>query len=143
VIAMAATPPAPGSVRDVIRIPSGVPRPGAEPPRASAGRVNVTRFTPNTLEASVEVQAADGGWLIYADAADAGWHASIDGAPTRLYEANLAFKAVRVPAGTHVVRFVHRRGLHHAASGGVALLGLGWTMGLVALAFGACFPRRR
>jgi hypothetical protein len=142
VIAMAGSPRERDGVRDVIRIPPGAPRPDAEPSRAEAGRVRVTRFTPNALEARVEVDAEAGAWLIYADAADPGWHASIDGAPTRLYEANLAFKAVRVPAGTHAVRFEHRRGLHHAASHGVALFGLAYAVGLAAAAFVVCFPRR-
>lgn len=142
VIAMAGAPRTPDGVRDVVRIAPGAPRPEAEPPRAEAGRAEVTRFTPNELEARVTVDAENGAWVIYADAADPGWRASIDGAPTRLYEANLAFKAVRVPPGTHVVRFVHRRGVHHAASHGVALFGVAWALGLAAAAFGVCFPRR-
>jgi uncharacterized membrane protein YfhO len=46
------------------------------------------------------------GYLFTGDAYYPGWTAELDGQPTRLYRANLAFRAVRVPAGEHVV--VHR-----------------------------------
>jgi hypothetical protein len=142
VIAMQGTPRGPDTVIDVIRIPPGAPRPDPEPARPAAGRVEVTRFTPNGIEATVHVDAPGGAWLIYADAADPGWKAKIDGVPSWIYQANLAFKAVRVPAGAHVVRFEHRRGLHFLASHGVAGLGLALSAVCAALAFGIGFPRR-
>jgi hypothetical protein len=43
------------------------------------------------------------GYLFTGDAYYPGWKAEIDGQPTKLYRANLAFRAVRVPAGEHVV----------------------------------------
>lgn len=44
-------------------------------------------------------------WLIYADANNPNWHAYIDGVPTEIYPANLAFKAIQVPPGNHEVYF--------------------------------------
>ncbi len=46
------------------------------------------------------------GYLVTSDAYYPGWKAELDGRPARLYRANLAFRAVRVPAGDHVI--VHR-----------------------------------
>ena len=44
-------------------------------------------------------------WLIYADANNPNWHAYIDNSPTEIYPANLAFKAIQVPPGSHEVYF--------------------------------------
>ena len=46
------------------------------------------------------------GYLFTGDAYYPGWEAELDGRPATLYRANLAFRAVYVPAGEHVV--VHR-----------------------------------
>jgi hypothetical protein len=45
------------------------------------------------------------GWLILADAYYPGWHAAIDGAPIEIQPANAAFRAVKLPAGSHQVEF--------------------------------------
>jgi uncharacterized membrane protein YfhO len=37
-----------------------------------------------------------------------GWRVTVDGAPQPLLQANLAFRAVRVAAGTHDVVFAYR-----------------------------------
>ena len=43
--------------------------------------------------------------LVLLDSYADGWRAAVDGRRTRIYPADLAFRAVLVPAGTHVVRF--------------------------------------
>ena len=50
------------------------------------------------------------GYLFTGDAYYPGWEAELDGRPVPLYRANLAFRAVYVPAGEHLVvqRFVPR-----------------------------------
>jgi uncharacterized membrane protein YfhO len=45
------------------------------------------------------------GWLILADAYYPGWHAAIDGDPIEIQPANAAFRAVKLPAGSHQVEF--------------------------------------
>jgi hypothetical protein len=43
------------------------------------------------------------GYLFTGDAYYPGWRAELDGKPATLYRANLAFRAVHVPSGEHVV----------------------------------------
>jgi len=45
------------------------------------------------------------GWLILADAYYPGWRAAIDDAPIEIQLANAAFRAVKLPAGSHQVEF--------------------------------------
>lgn len=44
-------------------------------------------------------------WLILADVWYPGWQASVDGAPTEVRLANGAFRAVRIPEGSHTIEF--------------------------------------
>jgi hypothetical protein len=46
--------------------------------------------------------------LVLADAYDPGWRASVDGERAALLRANVAFRAVAVPQGRHVVELVYR-----------------------------------
>jgi len=43
-----------------------------------------------------------------ADSDYPGWAATVDDEPTPIYRANLAFRAVQVPAGVHTVEFTYR-----------------------------------
>jgi hypothetical protein len=62
----------------------------------------------NPLELTIAVESPGGGMLVVADAYYPGWEASIDGASTTIYRANVAFRAVVVPAGAHTVRMVYQ-----------------------------------
>jgi len=89
----------------VVALPPGVAAPPSDAAAdGAAGRIDVTRFTLGELVAEVDVRAAQGAWLVYADAIRPGWHASVDGEEKAVRAANVAFKAVRVPDGPHVVR---------------------------------------
>jgi hypothetical protein len=68
--------------------------------------------------------------VVLADAYDPGWRASVDGEATALLRANIAFRAVSVPAGRHVVELAYRpravvRGLLVSAATLAATLALG------------------
>jgi hypothetical protein len=118
----------------VVQVPSGAaPAPGGGPEGGPAGRVRVTRFTLNELVADVQVEAPQGAWLVYADAYHPGWRASVNGQETPVYPADLAFKALRVPPGSNVVRFWFHHGLNHFLS--YAIAGLGVASAVVLLAF--------
>jgi hypothetical protein len=77
--------------------------------------------------ALVEVQADRPALLVMADAYDPGWRASVDGRETPVLRANVAFRAVVVPSGRHVVVLVYRPWSVRAglAISAVALLSLG------------------
>jgi hypothetical protein len=66
--------------------------------------VNVVEYTPR--RSVWRVRTGGAGYLFTGDAFYPGWTAELDGQPTRLYRANLAFRAVYVPPGDHLV--VHR-----------------------------------
>jgi hypothetical protein len=58
---------------------------------------------PNVLR--VEVDFPVGGYLVLADMNDQGWEAFVDGERVPVLQADYAFRAVRVPAGRHIVEF--------------------------------------
>jgi hypothetical protein len=66
-----------------------------------AAEVNVVEYTPRRSVWRVRTSRA--GYLFTGDAFYPGWTAELDGQPTPLYRANLAFRAVYVPPGDHLV----------------------------------------
>jgi len=100
----------------------------------SRGTVVITRDEPEAVD--VAVTATRAGWLVLADTALPGWRATVDGAPRPIHVANLAFRAVPVPAGRSVVSFRYeapgwRLGSRGAFAG---LAGLAVVLGLAARA---------
>ncbi|PJF40994.1 MAG: hypothetical protein CUN54_03205 [Phototrophicales bacterium] len=56
----------------------------------------------------ITVDTEDDGYLIVADTYYPGWQALVDGVPTKIKQANGAFRAIAVPAGAQSVRFEYR-----------------------------------
>jgi hypothetical protein len=75
----------------------------------------------------VRTHSAEPGFLVIADTFYPGWQASLDGAPRPIYPANVAFRAVAVPAGEHTVSLRYRP---RVAWLGAPVLGLGLLVGL-------------
>lgn len=104
---------------------------------AEAGSARVERFTLADLVVEADVTAPEGAWLVYSDAWHPDWRATVNGESTPVVEANLAFKAVRLPAGRSEVRFWFDRGVRGPL---LALLGLGFAvaaaLGLLRTIFG-------
>ncbi len=73
---------------------------------ASTGGVTWKSRSPDRL--NLEVSAKEAGTLVVADTDYPGWEATVDGQPARIYRADLAFRAVEIPAGTHQVEFRFR-----------------------------------
>ena len=103
-----------------------VPAPGF------TGRAAIVRERADALEFEVELSAD--GHLVLADTWDPGWKARLDGAPVELLRADVAFRAVAVPAGRHRVEMVYRpfvaiTGLAVSAlTAGLLLAWAGWSL---------------
>jgi hypothetical protein len=70
------------------------------------GAADVSAIEYGAQRAVWRVKTDRAGYLFTGDSYYPGWRAELDGRPTTIYRANLAFRAVRVPAGEHVI--VHR-----------------------------------
>jgi hypothetical protein len=70
---------------------------------ASAGTVEVTSY--RASDVVVRVSAPASGFVVLADTYYPGWRVRVDGADASLLRANYSMRAVRVPAGSHEVRF--------------------------------------
>jgi hypothetical protein len=78
-------------------------------PQPGEGRVGeIRRLNDIGSQVVVELEANRDAWLIVADSDYPGWTAAVNGEPTYIYRANLAFRAVQVPAGMHTVEFAYR-----------------------------------
>jgi hypothetical protein len=89
----------------------------------------MSRFTLGEAVAEVNVASPGGAWLLYADAWHPDWRASVNGEVVPVHQANLAFKAIRVPGGASTVRFWFDRGPL-----GVAIAALGLALGVAGVA---------
>ncbi|RME45869.1 MAG: hypothetical protein D6796_09820, partial [Caldilineae bacterium] len=87
-------------------------RPGESPGVVRRGqphpddRVTIARYAPERID--LDVTLASPGWLLLTDTCYPGWRVTVDGTPAPLIEADLMFRAVEVPAGTHRLTFAYR-----------------------------------
>jgi hypothetical protein len=106
------------------------------PSRPSPGDATPARIVTDTAsEVSVRVRARRPGLLVLHDTYFPGWRAYVDRDETRIHPANGAFRAVRVPAGEHTVRFAYeptsvRVGLLLSGLGVLLALGGGVALGI-------------
>lgn len=76
--------------------------PGPSDPGWHPGRIVVQRPSPTRLD--VQIQDSSGGWLVMYDRWYPGWKVTVDGADAELRRAQGLVRAVRIPAGTSLVR---------------------------------------
>jgi membrane protein YfhO len=93
--------------------PAGVPPPGFR------GEVRIARESASWLLLEAELTAD--GYVVVVDGYDPGWRAWLDGRRVPLLRANVAFRAVAVPAGRHTLEMAYRP---TAALAGLAVSGL-------------------
>jgi hypothetical protein len=103
--------------REVVLAGAGEDRP---PPAGFRGASHVRRLAPDHM--TLDVEASSSGFVVLADAFDPGWRAAVDGRPATVRRANVAFRAVAVPAGRHVVEMSYRP---RGAVWGLILSGVG------------------
>ena len=70
------------------------------------GRARIVARSPDTL--AVAAQLPSRGVLVVLEAFDEGWSAEVDGRPAEVLRGNGLFRAVRLEAGEHEVRFRYR-----------------------------------
>jgi hypothetical protein len=75
----------------------------AQPGTAGTASIAIRERSPNRVIVTAETDG--GGWLVLSDLYYPGWGATIDAAPSTIYPADAAFRAVWVPAGSHEVVF--------------------------------------
>ncbi|WP_240906886.1 YfhO family protein [Paludisphaera rhizosphaerae] len=90
------------------------------------GKAEIESEVPD--EVVVRVEAETPGYLVLADTFDPGWTATVDGEPTPVRPAYVAFRAVFVKPGTHRVVFRYRPA---GLPAGMAVTGLGLLLGLI------------
>lgn len=99
--------PAPLDVAYVETDPATVLGPPAEtPPVAGSGSAAVVRREPDLVE--LDVNAERGGLLVVSEVHHPGWRAFVDEAEVPIWRADVAFRGIEVPAGSHRVRFEYR-----------------------------------
>ena len=112
--------------RGEVLLCGGVPRLADK--GAAVGQARFTSYGPNRVEILYE---ADRDCFLYlSDTYYPGWRAYVDGERTRIYRANLAFRAIEVPKGAHTVVF---RYVPLSFYGGLALtlIGVGLSVFLL------------
>jgi hypothetical protein len=91
----------------VVLAVAGPASPAGCPPRSTgpAAVSNVTVLRYGASEAEWKVRSPVPGYLVTTDAYYPGWRAFVDSRETRVYRANIAFRAIRIPSGEHVVDY--------------------------------------
>jgi hypothetical protein len=79
-------------------------------PLAEVGTGEAEILAEGANQVEIEVNAPNGGWLVLADADYPGWVATVNGQVVTIQRANIAFRAVEVPAGESTVVFSYQPG---------------------------------
>ena len=109
--------------REVV-LDSGVARVA---PEGFVGRSRIEDSRPDRVRFVTE--ASHPAFAVLVDGYDSGWRATLDGVPVQVERANVDFRAVAVPAGTHVVELTYRPRsvmLGFALAAATAVLGFAW-----------------
>ncbi|MGA9752795.1 MAG: YfhO family protein [Acidobacteriota bacterium] len=99
------------------------------PQPAPADGARVTRLEDLCNRTAWRVASPAAGWLVLRDLYWPGWRATVDDRPVPIHPADGAFRAVRVEAGTHEVRFVYKP-FSVTAGATLSLLGCAGMLGM-------------
>lgn len=120
--------------RVVLSADAPAPRPMAAAGDSTRGDPSAVIVLRYSAEESVwKVRSTEPGYLVTTDAYYPGWRAYVDGVPTPIYRANIAFRAIEVPEGEHRVVYRYEPTwlplavTLEAVSALVIALGLAWS----------------
>jgi hypothetical protein len=88
--------------------------------------INIPTYKPEL----VQLTASGPGYLLLTDAYYPGWVATVDGAPVPIFRADVMFRAVELPPGSHVIEF---RFEPRSVTVGLWVSGVTWMIVLVLL----------
>mgnify|MGYP000918243213 CR=1 FL=1 len=91
----------------VVVIPSYTPRYQTPPAQQPAPSVIINHYAPESVSISVD-GGAEGGLLVLTDTFYPGWQARVNGQPAPIYQTDILFRGVQVPAGVSTVVFEYR-----------------------------------
>ncbi len=80
--------------------------PGLQTAGGGTGTARLVLYRPEHVVVDVDAPGLDN-WLVLTDSYYPGWRALVDGQPTPVVRADVLFRAVHVPAGTHRVEFIY------------------------------------
>jgi hypothetical protein len=92
--------------RQVYLIKSEAPGVVDHDPAPGAAQVTIDTYQPSELRATVVAEKP--GFLVCSNTFYPWWLAEVDGKPAPILPAYGAFMAVRLPSGTHTIRWVYR-----------------------------------
>ncbi len=78
----------------------------ARPASGTPSSVRSVRREPSSC--TIQLEPGDGGYLVWNEGFDPGWEATVDGIPTVVHPANVAFQGIELPAGAKHVQFRYR-----------------------------------
>lgn len=91
-------------LEDSVTLGDASPFAGSQPSVGHGAEIEVLSYEPEKVVATVV--APSDGWLVLSDAWYPGWEATLDGNPVPVERANVLFRAIAVPAGTHHIELL-------------------------------------
>ncbi|MCK4352776.1 YfhO family protein [candidate division WOR-3 bacterium] len=69
-------------------------------------RVKIIEYTPNKI--ICEVKLSSSGFLVLSENYHPDWKATVDGKPAKIYIANCTLRAIELPQGEHIIKFIYQ-----------------------------------
>ena len=98
----------PGQTVLLESLPAEEPSDAAAKPGPEVRQRKVRLASYENTEVVIEVESPEAGYLVLNDVWHPWWEAEVDDASVEVLKANVLFRAVKMPAGRHVVRFAFR-----------------------------------
>ena len=93
--------------------------------KKTSGNVDILKYSPNEID--IRANSSTDSLLFISDNFYPGWIARVDGKNTQIFRANYTFRAILLPKGEHMVKFIYepesfRNGIYLSLAGGFLIL---------------------